>query len=149
MRIAKDFTLVDQNGKTFNLYDNLTQPIMIVFYPKDESTVCTKQLCSYSNEYSKFTEAGLKIVGINIEDEISHKNFAGRFGLRFPLLSDKDKSVSKAYDALNIAGFNKRKIVIISTDKKIVYEHTSFPAFYEKSDAILDLLSKNKYLKMT
>lgn len=146
MRLAPDFTLVDQDGNSFNLYDNLTQPIMIVFYPKDDSPVCTKQLCSYNNNYSKFSEAGLKIVGINIEDENSHKNFAGKFGLRFPLLSDKDKSVSKAYDALNIAGFNKRKIVIISTDKKIVYEHSNFPAFYEKSNAILNLLSKNKYL---
>jgi len=146
MKTASDFTLTDQNGKSFNLYKNLGKPVMLVFYPKDESPVCSKQLCSYNDNYKKFADAGIQVVGINIENENSHKQFANKFNLQFPLLSDADKKVSKAYNALNLAGLNRRKIVIISTGKKIVFEDSTFPAFYQKSGKLLEIIKTNKYL---
>lgn len=149
MKTAPDFTLTDQNGKVFHLYENLSQPVILVFYPKDESPVCTKQLCNYNDNYKKFADADIQIVGINFEGENSHKQFANKFSLQFPLLSDKDREVSKAYGALNFAGLNRRKIVIISIEKKIVYEDLTFPAFYQKSVKLLEVIKTNKYLKLT
>ncbi len=144
MKTAPDFTLLDQNGNDFNLYNNLDSEILLVFYPKDQSPVCTKQLCSYNDNLEKFVIAGLKVAAINIENSDSHKDFAEKESLNFPLLSDTDKEVSRAYGALNFAGMNKRKIVIISRGKEILYEEAVFPVYFPKVDKILKIIESNK-----
>ena len=139
--IAPDFTLKDQDGNEFNLYKELTSKIMLVFYPKDDSPVCTKQLNNYQQNLGKFNNAGIKIIGINIDSENSHKYFGNKCKLDFPLLVDTGKSVSKKFDALNFVGINKRKIVIIDTDKRIIFEKVNFPFNFIRSEEILNPLN--------
>ena len=139
--IAPDFTLKDQDGNEFNLYKELTSKIMLVFYPKDDSPVCTKQLNNYQQNLWKFNNAGIKIIGINIDSENSHKYFGNKCKLDFPLLVDTGKSVSKKFDALNFVGINKRKIVIIDTDKRIIFEKVNFPFNFIRSEEILNPLN--------
>ena len=146
MKTATDFTLKDQFGKDYNLFENLNKNVMLVFYPRDNSLVCTNQLCSYNDSFSELEKAGIKIVGINIEKETNHKQFSDKYSFKFPLLSDSEKEVSKAYDALNYAGFNKRKIVVISRQKEIIYEDVVFSLFYQKTGDILKYLKNNKYI---
>ena len=138
MRKAEDFILKDQHGKEFNLFENLDSPVMLVFYPKDDSLVCSKQLCDYNDNFENFRENGIKVVGISTDGLRSHQNFAEKYNLKFPLLSDTEKKVSKAFDALNLLGTSKRKIVLINRRKEIVYENTLVPIFYKKSEELLN-----------
>ncbi len=138
---APDFTLKDQHGKEFHLYGELVKKIMLVFYPKDDSLVCTRQLKEYHENSKKFSDAGIKIIGINIGTIHSHKQFSEKCKLDFPLLIDSGKIVSKKYHALNFMRINKRKIIIINTDKKIVFEKVNFSLNYIGSEEILNLLN--------
>ena len=137
--VAENFSLKDQNGKTFNLYENLDENILLVFYPKDDSPVCTRQLSNYQKEHQLLKKSGIKVVGININSEKSHKNFCKKLSLEFPLLADKTKSVSKQFNALNIFGINKRKLVLINRNKTIEFEKTVLPNRYVSAVQILKL----------
>ncbi|MEJ2506872.1 MAG: redoxin domain-containing protein [Ignavibacteriaceae bacterium] len=134
---APNFRLKDQNGNEFELYNNLDQKVLLVFYPKDNSPVCTKQLNNYNQNMSEFNELGIRVVGVNVENTKSHSAFCENLELNFILLSDVDKVVSKLYNAVNLFGINKRKIVLINTDKKIMFEKTVLPFYYLNSDKII------------
>ncbi|MCG6915664.1 redoxin domain-containing protein [bacterium BMS3Abin03] len=134
---APNFRLKDQNGNEFELYNNLDQKVLLVFYPKDNSPVCTKQLNNYNQNMSEFNELGIRVVGVNVENTKSQSTFCENLELNFILLSDVDKVVSKLYNAVNLFGINKRKIVLINTDKKIMFEKTVLPFYYLNSDKII------------
>ena len=141
---APDFTLPDQDGNKFNLYENLNKHLMLVFYPKDDSVVCTKQLCNYNENLSQFNEVDITVIAVSTDSVESHKKFRDKYNLNFPLLSDKNKRVSKEYNALNLLGMSKRKIVIISPQKEIVFEDTVLPVNYRKPDFLLDKIKSEK-----
>ena len=140
--IAENFSLEDQEGNTFNLYKNLDENILLVFYPKDDSPVCTKQLSNYQKEHQLLKKSGIKVVGINTNSEKSHKSFCNKLSLEFPLLADKTKSVSRQFNALNIFGVNKRKIVLINRNKTIEFEKTVLPNRYVSASKILKLVKQ-------
>lgn len=119
---AGNFKLKDQNGQEFELYKNLDKNILLIFYPKDNSRVCTRQLYNYQQNIKLFAEKNIRIIGINIDDIKSHKNFCDKIGIEFPVLVDEDKRISKLFGALNLLGSNKRKLILIRADKKILYE---------------------------
>ena len=125
--IAEDFSLNDQYGNIFNLYENLDENILLVFYPKDDSPVCSMQLSNYKKEHQLLKKSGIKVIGINTNSEKSHKSFCNKLSLEFPLLSDKTKNVSRQFNALNIFRINKRKLVLINQNRKIEFEKTVLP----------------------
>ena len=102
--IAKNFSLNDQYGNEFELYNNLDSRILLVFYPKDDSPVCTRQLLNYMQYLKEFEKNNIKIVGINTAQSDSHFSFCNKLKLNFPVLSDISKQVSKNYKALNLLG---------------------------------------------
>lgn len=134
---APNFILKDQEGNEFELYKNLDKKILLVFYPKDHSPVCTKQLTDYNKNISDFKKLDIKVVGINIEETKTHNSFCESLRLSFPLLSDVDKSVSKQYNAINIIGINKRKLILINTDKKIIMEWSVMPFYFVNTGRLL------------
>ena len=140
--IAENFTLKDQYGNIFNLYENLDENILLVFYPKDDSPVCSMQLSNYQKEHQLLKKSGIKVIGINTNSEKSHKNFCNKLSLQFPLLSDKTKNVSKQFNALNIFGINKRKLVLINRNKKIEFEKTVLPNRYLSASIIIKLVKQ-------
>lgn len=137
---APDFQLNDQHGNTFILSENLGDGIVLVFYPKDETAVCTKQLGEYSNRYEDFLNLGFQIVGISVDSEESHRKFSNSCSFRFRILSDNDKSVSSKYKALSITGMSKRKIVFIYREGVIRFVDSRLPIFYLHSAALLKTL---------
>lgn len=140
---AENFILKDQWGEDFELYKNLDKYILLVFYPKDNSTVCSAQLNNYQQNIREFEEAGIRPVGINIESTGSHKSFCGNMNIKFPMLSDPDKKVSRSYNALNFLSINKRRLVLISPSREIVYERNILVFRYDSTRKILnDLRSK-------
>ena len=136
--IAKNFSLNDQNGNEFELYNNLDSRILLVFYPKDDSPVCTRQLSNYIQYLKEFEKNNIKIVGINTAESGSHFSFCNKLKLNFPVLSDISKQISKNYKALNLLGVNKRKLVLIDTNKLIIFEKAMFPYYYLKAGQILN-----------
>ena len=140
--IAEDFSLNDQYGNIFNLYENLDENILLVFYPKDDSPVCSMQLSNYQKEHQLLKKSGIKVIGINTNSEKSHKSFCNKLSLQFPLLSDKTKNVSKQFNALNIFGINKRKLVLINRNKKIEFEKTVLPNRYLPASIIIKLVKQ-------
>lgn len=140
--VVENFQLKNQNGEIFDLYDNLNSDVLLVFYPKDYSLICTKQLKDYSLRVDEFENAGVKIVGINIGPSESHKKFCDSLKISFPLLSDTDKKVSKLFGAINFLGQNKRKLVLIDRNKRVKFIRTLFPIFYQKSEKLLRKFKK-------
>ncbi len=95
---APDFTLPDQNGKEHSLSDYKGKKVILYFYPKDNTSGCTKQACGFSERYPQIQEKGAIILGISKDSVSSHKKFEEKYGLAFTLLSDTELEVIKAYD---------------------------------------------------
>ncbi|CAN8268365.1 unnamed protein product [Cochlearia groenlandica] len=92
---APDFTLNDQTGKPVSLKKYKGKPVVVYFYPADESPGCTKQACAFRDSYEKFKKAGAEVIGISADDSASHKAFASKYKLPYTLLSDEGNKVRK------------------------------------------------------
>ena len=95
---APAFTLPDQNGEMRSLADFRGQKVILYFYPKDNTSGCTKQACGFGDRYPQFKEKGAVILGVSKDSVASHKKFEEKYGLPFTLLSDTELNVIKAYD---------------------------------------------------
>ena len=95
---APAFTLPDQNGAMRSLSDFQGQRVVLYFYPKDMTSGCTKQACSFGELYPQFREKGAVVLGVSKDSVASHKKFEEKHGLPFLLLSDTEKEVIQAYD---------------------------------------------------
>lgn len=143
MSKAENFILKDQYGNNFELYKNLDNKILLIFYPKDNSRVCSRQLDNYQKNIELFESQGIKPVGINIESVDSHKSFCSKLDIDFTLLSDYDKKISKRFKALNLFSINKRKLVLLNSQAEIIYERTVPALMYDNVEKILkDLRDK-------
>jgi peroxiredoxin Q/BCP len=120
---APDFTLPGTNGSTYSLSDFAGQPLVLVFYPGDDTPVCTRQLNSYNDGLEQFAELDAQIVAISAQDVSSHEAFSDKHGFRFPLLADVDKEVAGRYGTLGPIGFPRRSVFIIDRDGIVRYAH--------------------------
>jgi len=141
---VENFILKDQDGKDFSLYDNLNKKVLLAFYPKDNTPVCNLQLTNYDLNYESFKKNDIQLVCINNGDVSEHKSYCEQKGFKFPLLSDVDKIVSARFDALNLLGQNKRKLVLIGMDKTILYEKTVLSFLYLSAEQIIKSLKELK-----
>ncbi len=120
---APDFTLPGTSGTSHSLAEFRGRPVVIVFYPGDDTPVCTKQLNSYNNDLVEFEQVGAQILAISAQDVASHDRFADRHGFRFPLLADPDKAVAGAYGTLGPLGFPRRSVFVVDAEGIIRYAH--------------------------
>jgi peroxiredoxin Q/BCP len=120
---APDFTLPGTGGREYSLSDFAGRPVVLVFYPGDDTPVCTKQLNSYNDELSQFTELDAQVIGISAQDVDSHEAFATKHGFAFPLLADTDKHVAGLYGTLGPIGFPRRSIFIVDAEGVVRYAH--------------------------
>ena len=95
---APDFTLPDQNGTMHSLADYRGKKVILYFYPKDNTSGCTKQACGFSERYPHFSAKGVEVLGVSKDTVESHKRFEEKFSLAFTLLSDPERRVLEAYD---------------------------------------------------
>lgn len=95
---APALELPDQNGKLRTLEEFKGKKVILYFYPKDNTSGCTKQACGYSERYPHFTEKGVEIIGISKDTVASHKKFEEKHGLTFTILADPELEAIKAYD---------------------------------------------------
>ncbi len=94
---APDFTLVNEKGEKTSLSDFIGQPVVLYFYPKDETPGCTTEACSFRDDYSKYKELGAVILGVSPDSEKSHAKFADKHQLPFTLLVDENHKVCDLY----------------------------------------------------
>ena len=97
-KAAPDFTLPDQNGENHSLSDYRGQKVILYFYPKDNTSGCTKQACGFAERYPQIQEKGAVVLGVSKDSVASHKRFEENYGLSFTLLADPELNVIKAYD---------------------------------------------------
>src|SRR5262245_33240683 len=113
---APDFNLLDQNQQRIELKKILSKgKVLLVFYPGNDTPVCTAQRCDYRDHDAQFQQLGVQIYGISIASIESHANlkFAEKYSLPFPLLNDYDSRITKAYKVMSIAGFPKRALYLL------------------------------------
>ena len=139
--IAPDFTLPSTAGE-IRLSERLRAgDVLLVFYPGDDTPVCTRQLCDYRDNLDVFANLGVEVLGINPQSLASHRRFAEKHGLAFPLLSDEDKTVCRAYGAIGLLGSAKRALVLIGSDGRIRYSHTDLPIFHRPASELEQIIA--------
>jgi len=121
--LAPDFTLPATGGKSVTLSSFRGQPVVLVFYPGDDTPVCTKQLNSYNNELSAFEGVGAQVLAVSAQDITSHEQFSSKHGFAFPLLADTDKAVASLYGTVGPLGFSRRSVFVINAAGAITYAH--------------------------
>ena len=94
---APDFTLHDQNGDAVTLSSLKGQPIVLYFYPKDDTPGCTTEACAFRDARSDYEQAGAKVIGVSPDDVDSHKKFVDKYQLPFTLVADPEKTLCEAY----------------------------------------------------
>jgi thioredoxin-dependent peroxiredoxin len=96
---APDFSLRDESGTVRNLKDYLGHPVILYFYPKDDTPGCTTEACNFRDDYSAYVEKDVIILGVSSDSVSSHKKFKQKYNLPFSLLADEDHSVCSLYGA--------------------------------------------------
>jgi thioredoxin-dependent peroxiredoxin len=144
-----NFALKDEKGNDFELYKNLDQLVLIVFYPKDDTLVCSTQLSDYNRNLDDFITNGIRVIGISTDSVKSHSNFCNKLNLNFPLLADEEKTVSRQFGAINFLGMNKRLLVLIGPDKKVLWADSTMSITYIKAEEILEKVKLMSIKEMT
>ncbi|MEJ0102790.1 MAG: peroxiredoxin [Bacteroidota bacterium] len=135
------FSLQDQDGKIFNSTDYSGENILVIyFYPKDESAVCTKEACSFRDNYTEFTKAGAIVIGINQASVETHKKFQAHHNLPFILLSDPGNKVLKLFGVKNKFFVTGRETFVIDKTGKIVFHFDSFTKGKEHQEEALKFI---------
>jgi thioredoxin-dependent peroxiredoxin len=120
---APEFTLEGTEG-TMSLSDFRGQVVVLVFYPGDNTPVCTRQLNAYTNDIDQFAEVGAQLLALSPQSVASHDDFSckqGGFG--FPLLADTDKAVGETYGVLGPLGFYRRSVFVVDAEGIVRYAH--------------------------
>jgi peroxiredoxin len=130
---APGFTLQSTDGEITLSKRLKNGAVLLVFYPGDDTPVCTKQLCNYRDNLDTFADLGVQVLAINPQSDDSHRKFAAKQRLPFPLLSDPGGKVCKQYGALNFLGMAKRALVLIGKDGKVKWRETSLPIFHKSA----------------
>lgn len=120
---APDFTLEGTGGRSYTLSDYRGAPVVLVFYPGDDTAVCTQQLRTYTMGMPDFDDLGAALLAISPQDVASHERFAAKRGLAMPLLSDGDRAVGRAYGVLGPVGFYRRSVFVLDAAGIVHYAH--------------------------
>jgi thioredoxin-dependent peroxiredoxin len=143
--IAPPFTTQMVTGDTIapvGLADFRGKKVVLYFYPKDETSGCTKEACAFRDGYARFTNAGWVVLGCSVDSADEHKQFIAKNSLPFPLLVDSDKKIAKAYGAANgipILGLDRRITYIIDENGKIIKVYPSVDPSAHATQILTDL----------
>jgi thioredoxin-dependent peroxiredoxin len=141
--LAPDFTLPgtepDEPARDYTLSAQRGHPVVLAFYPGDETPVCTRQLCSYQHDLDVLRDLDATLWGISSQGIDSHRKFQEHRGLTFPLLADVDNAVFAAYGLGAL--LNRRAVFVVDSDGLIAWAHVSTTGLtYQKADRIADVL---------
>ena len=148
---AHDFTLKDQDGKSHSLKDYRGKWVVLFFYPKDDSPGCKIEACAFRDEYKVIRQEDAVVLGVSKDGAESHKDFADKYGLQFPLLVDPDGEVTKAYKAWGKKMFGHegilRKTFIIAPDGEVLKVYGRVTPMGHGAQVVTDLRILKKSLE--
>ena len=139
---APGFELVDQNGNMHSLEDYRDKWVILYFYPKDDTPGCTTEACEFRDSIFKFRELGCQVLGISLDDQESHKEFAEKYGLPFPLLADTEGTTASAYGVKSrMFGMTmaKRQSFLINPDGNVAKHYAKVDPDDHSDDVLADL----------
>jgi peroxiredoxin Q/BCP len=129
---APDFSTTDEGGNPVKLSDLHGQRVVLYFYPRDNTPGCTREACAFRDAFSEFKENGIKVLGVSLDSEASHKKFIAKYDLPFTLLADTDRSVSEAYGTYGQKQFMGRKFMGINRMTFLIDEDGRIKKIYPK-----------------
>ena len=137
---APDFELVGTDG-SFKLSDHRGERVVLLFYPGDNTAVCTRQFCSYRDDREEMEALDAVVVGISSQSVESHEDFAAGNGLTVPLLADRGAKVAKAYGAHRPGLGTQRSMVIVDEQGRVAHRHDhTLGLDYQSAEQIRDAL---------
>lgn len=143
---ATPFTLPDQDGKVHNLSDYRGKWVIVYFYPKDDTPGCTKEACNFRDTFHELQAKNVVILGISKDSVTSHKKFAEKYDLNFPLLSDESTDIIKAYHAWGEKKFMGKTFIgvqrityLINPEGDIAKEYQHVNPIFHAKEIIKDL----------
>jgi peroxiredoxin Q/BCP len=139
---APDFSLPDSDGKQWRLSDQHGKVVVLLFYPGDETPICTKQMCSVRDRWEDYLATGAEVVGISTDSVESHKNFAAHHNLPLRLLSDAEGQAANLYGARSlIPGKVARSVFVIDADGVLRYSDVRpLGLFRPKDDTTIEAI---------
>ena len=137
-----DFTLKDSEGRDWHLADHFGRTLVLLFYPGDETPVCTRQLCSVRDNWEQYRATGAEVVGISTDSAESHKKFAANHDLPLTLLSDPKGEVSRLFGARSwLPGRSARAVVVIDSRGIVRYRKVqSLSVFRPRDEEIIEAI---------
>lgn len=129
---APEFSLSDEQGKAVTLKGFKGKPIVLYFYPKDDTPGCTKEACDFRDSSKRIRQAGAVVLGVSLDGAESHKKFIAKFDLPFSLLCDEDASVSKAYGVYKQKNMYGKKYWGIERSTFVIDEGGVIKALFRK-----------------
>ena len=141
---APDFTLPGTGGETYTLSAFRGRPVVVVFYPGDNTPVCTRQLNAYTEGIGAFGRVNAQVLAISPQDVDSHEGFSeAQGGFAFPLLADVDKEVGRAYGILGPLGFYRRSAFVVDAEGVIRYAHRAVSGLtYRSTDELVEAVEQ-------
>jgi thioredoxin-dependent peroxiredoxin len=139
---APDFTLKDLNGDNWSLHEHKGKTVVLLFYPGDDTPVCTAQLCSVRDNWSQYQATGAEVVGISTDSDKSHKSFADKYNLTLNLLADERGEVVEKYGMKSwLPGRSARGVVVVDKNGDVAYHKVQSLSVFKPSDAeVLDAI---------
>lgn len=147
--IAFPFTLTDKDGKQISLSDYKGKKVVVYFYPKDNTPGCTKQACSFAQNYTAFQEKDIVVIGISKDSTASHQKFADKYNLPFILLSDPDLIAIKGFDVWKEKKLYGKSFMGVMRSTFVIDEEGTIIKVFEKANPttnandILNFISSN------
>lgn len=141
---APDFTLPDADGTDWRLSEHVGTTVVLLFYPRDNTPVCTRQLCSVRDHWSDYQETGAEVIAISSDSVESHKQFAEKHSLPLRLLSDVGGKVSTQYGMNSwVPGRAARGVVVIDKEGRIAHHKVQpLSLFRPADDDVLEAIRK-------
>jgi peroxiredoxin Q/BCP len=140
--VAPDFDLDGTDGR-FRLSEHRGERVVLLFYPGDETPVCTKQFCSYAAREDELTQLDATVVGISAQDVASHRDFQRAHGIPVPLLADDDREVAHAYGVTRRVFGTQRAVFIVDERGVVQYRHVhALSMDYQRVDELREALER-------
>jgi peroxiredoxin Q/BCP len=144
---APEFKLEDQHGKWHTLADHKDQWVVLYFYPKDFTPGCTREVCTFRDDVIALRKAGAEVLGVSLDDVKSHAEFAEKYHVPFPLLSDSKQETAKAYGVLTSKmgmTYAKRETFLIDPQGKIAKHYSDVDPEKNSKEVLADLAKLQK-----
>ena len=129
---APDFEARDAEGNAVRLSALRGRKVVLYFYPKDDTPGCTKEACSFRDAHDVYGEKGIKVLGVSLDDEASHRKFASKYDLPFTLLADTDHSISDAYGVYGEKNYMGKSYMGVSRKTFLIDEAGNVKKVFDK-----------------